>query len=1084
MRRIKSFALTIFFISGAAGLIYEVVWSRMLTLVFGSTVYATSTVLTVFMGGLALGSFYLGRRIDRFKRPLLVYAVLEAGIGIFALLFPFILDLLSSIYVTIHRSLGFSFYAISLIRFILAFLVLLIPTTLMGATLPAISRGVAKRMENLGWDVGGLYSINTFGAMVGTLSAGFALIRFIGIPWTIGFAAFLNFLAAGVAVYLQRKLDVRDEKVESPSTFHPLPLTFHPYRNLALWITGVSGFCALAYEVFWTRILVFFLGSTTYAFATMLSAFLFGIAVGSFLFARLADRWTKTLLALGVVQMLIGTFAMMLLPLFGEVYSIGALFRRPNWFNFIMGRFLPASVMMFPPTFLMGATFPLVVKLFVAGIPRLSRDVGSVYAANTLGAIFGAFLAGFIVIPLVGIQRGVLVVSLLNIGLGWWLLQRSGLAKGMLAATLMVLLGAEAALLVVSHRPIVLKSAIFRYQRPKGKLLFYEEGVDASVTVLEDEDGTKLLYVDTNQAAEDSRWDSPSHRVIAHLPLLLHPNPKRALVVGFGMGVTSYSITQHNVKVDAVEISPGVVKAAKRFFTHVNGNIFENPLLQLFVEDGRNFILTTDRKYDMISTGIIHPLVSSGSSNIYSRDFYELCKRILTPDGVMSQWVPLHRLPEEHFKMIIRTFIEVFPHTTLWYKYTPDFVVLIGTPKPLRVNYREFLRRANMPGVREGLAHDDLDAISLLDSFMMDEKTVRRFVGPGEIHTDAHPHLEFFGPGLSDTTARNIEAMKPFRQSVIPYLTNYGDTPQQRKEVEGELKRYFDATQILIDAQIEYAKHNYERAAELAYRAWGMNPQDGTIRYNMEVARKIAIAQIDAQLEKIAENLRRRVRANPNDIDSHRKLGAIYQEMGKVNDAISAYREVKRLDPNDLQARLSLGVLYEERGELDRAIREYKEASKLAPGMPLVHGSLATLYQRKGELDRAIEEIKRVLEKEPDLALAHSMLGSLYMEKGQEGKAISELKRALELDPNLLAPRVNLASIYSGRGMLNEAEKVLREALKVNPNVYEVRLGLARVLLEKGEFQEALDQAKMALSLRRTEEAEDLINLINSRRSR
>ena len=1080
-RWIKPLALCVFFISGAAGLIYQVVWSRMLTLVFGSTVYATSTVLTAFMGGLALGSFYLGRRADRFRRPLLLYAVLQVGIGLFALLFPGILKLLTSIYIAIHRSAGFSFYIISLIRFILAFLVLLIPTTLMGATLPAISRGVVRRMEELGWDVGRLYSLNTFGAVIGTLGAGFVLMKLLGIPWTIAFAALLNFTAAGLALYLQRKSGTISEverEYEAPS--HP---SSSPHRTLALWITAISGFCALAYEIFWIRILVFFLGSTTYAFSTMLSAFLFGIAIGSFIFAKLSDRWKRHLLALGVVQMLIGVFAMLLLPLFGEIYSIGALFKKPNWFNFIMGRFLPASVMMFPPTFLMGATFPLVVKLFVAGIPRLSRDVGSVYAANTLGAIFGSFMAGFIIIPLIGIQRGVLIVSLLNLGLGWWLLWRNDLPKVSLFLILALLLASEGAMLAVSHKPIVLKSAIFRYQRPKGRMLSYDEGVDASVTVLEDEDGTRLLYVDTNQAAEDSRWDSPSHRVIAHLPLLLHPNPKRALVVGFGMGVTSYSITQHKVKVDAVEISPGVVKAAKRFFTHVNGKVLENPLLRLFVEDGRNFILTTDRKYDMISTGIIHPLVSSGSSNIYSRDFYELCKRILTPNGVMCQWVPLHRLPEEYFKMIIRTFIAVFPHTTLWYKFTPDFVVLIGTPKPLRIDYRDFVRRANRPGVREGLAHDDLDALSLLDSFMMDEETVRRFVDGGEIHTDSHPYLEFFGPGLSDTTAGNIEAMKPFRQSVIPYLRNYGDTPQERKRVERELKRYFDATQLLIDAQIEYARHNYERAAELAYRAWRMNPKDGTIRYNMEVARRVAIAGIDAQLERFAERLRRKVRSDPNDLDSWRKLASIYQEMDKIDDALSAYRHVKGLDPRDLQARLSIGMLLEKKGDIDGAIKEYEEALKLAPDMPLIHGSLATLYQKKGDLDRAIEEIGKVLKKEPNLALAHSLLGSLYMDKGEEEKAISELKRALELDPNLLAPRVNLASIYSSRGKLGEAEKVLREAIKVNPNVYEVRLSLAKVLFEKGELEKALDQAEIAFSLGRTKEAEDLIELIKSRRS-
>ena len=1074
MRGFKPVLLFIFFVSGAAGLVYEVTWTRMLTLVFGSTVYATSTVLTAFMGGLALGSFYLSKKLERFEKPLITYAGLEIGIGVFALLFPLILKSLASVYVSLHRTLDVSFYAISLIRFALAFLVLLVPTTLMGATLPIISRGAVSKLESVGWDVGGLYSVNTFGAVCGTVATGFVLIRALGVRETLILAAFLNFGAAVGAALLQRGLPPlrvsthRDEKAEvRPSSA----------RRLVLWAVGISGFCALSYEVLWTRVLVFFLGSTTYAFSTMLASFLLGIAVGSFVFSKAADKTPKPLLPLGLLQVGIAVSAILLLPLFGEIYSIGALFKRPTWFNFIMGKFTPALSMMFVPTFMMGAVFPLAVKAFVSELPHLSGQVGTVYASNTLGSILGSFTSGFVLIPLLGIQRGVLAIALVNGLLGIWLIRKEGVRPKQLAPALIVLLGLEGIFIPVSHKPIVLKSAIFRYQHPNAKLLFYEEGVDATVTVLEDEDGTRSLYVDANRAAEDSRWDSPSHRVIAHLPLLLHPNPRRALVVGVGMGLTTYSVTQHGVEVDAVEISPGVIKAAERFFTHVNKNVFKSPLVHLFIEDGRNFILTTDRKYDMISTGIIHPLVSSGSSNIYSKDFYELCKRILTENGVMCQWVPLHRLPLDQFKMVIRTFMEVFPHTTLWYKFTPDFVILIGTRKPLRIDFKDFVKRASAPGVREGLEHDDLDAYSLLDSFMMDEEALRRFVGEGEIHTDDHPRLEFFGPGLMETTAENLIAMKPFRRSVIPYLVNYGDTPEERREVEDKLSRYFKATQLLIDAQIAYAKGQFERAAQLAYKAWRMNPLDGTIRFNMEVAREIALSNIDAQLEGIAAELRRRVRENPDDLDSYLKLGAIYQKLNRLDDAISAYKRAKQLDPENLQIRLALGTLYEARGDLDRAIAEYEEALRISD-MPFIHGALATLYQKKGRIDEAISEIKKVLKAEPNLALAHSILGSLYAEKGEIGKAEKELLKAIELDPTLIAPRVNLASIYSDRGDLGKAEEVLREAMEVDPNVYEVRLDLAKVLMRQGKLREALEHARIAHALNKTEEAAKLIGEI------
>ena len=350
----------------------------------------------------------------------------------------------------------------------------------------------------------------------------------------------------------------------------------------------------------------------------------------------------------------------------------------------------------------------------------------------------------------------------LNTGIGCLLVLKSGqqtetrgaLLQGISIGMPILNAGLAVILLLTLNQPLFLKSAIFKTQRPGDTLVDYNEEVDATVTTLKDDEGVYRLYVDTNQAADASRWDSPSHRVIAHLPLLLHPRPKRALVVGFGMGLTSYSITQHGVRVNAIELSKGVISAAQEHFKHVNGNVFESPLFDYKINDGRNHILMTKTKYDMISTGIIHPLVSAGSSNIYTADFYRLCRRILSEDGIMCQWVPLHRLPETHYKMIVRTFIEVFPHTTLWYKYTPDFVILIGTQEPLRIDYKNFIARAQIASISEGLAADDLDGMSLLDSFMMGPETVRKYVGVGPVHTDNRPRLEFFR-GLTSLTQQH-----------------------------------------------------------------------------------------------------------------------------------------------------------------------------------------------------------------------------------------------------------------------------------------------------------------------------------------
>ena len=842
----KPIVWLIFILSGASGLIYEVIWMRQLTLIFGSTVFATSTVLTAFMAGLALGSYYFGRKIDESTQsPLRIYALLEAGIGAFCLVWPLILAALGAIYVLIHRNVTSEFYTLSLIRFVLTFGVILIPSTLMGGTLPVLTRFFVKRLEQLGTNIGILYALNTFGAVIGTVAAGFFLIEALGVRWTLGVGIAINFAVAAIALALTQKVSgtEADEPPEETQHAESEDVSYLPEKQLVLWAIGISGFCALAYEVLWTRIMVFFLGSTTYAFATMLAAFLFGIALGSMVFSRWVDRIKQPIAVFGIVQLGIGLFALILMPAFEELYGMSQAFQS-TFGSSRFWAFFSCFLVMCLPTFLMGASFPLVTKIYTGSARQLGRSIGNIYAVNTVGSILGAFCAGFILIPLLGIRPSIVLTVVLNTGIGCFLIFRSrqltetgkSLLQGVGIGMPVLNTGLAVVLLLTVNQPLFLKSTIFKTQRPGDTLIDYNEEVDATVTTLKDDEGVYRLYVDTNQAADASRWDSPSHRVIAHLPLLLHPRPKQALVVGFGMGLTSHSITQHGVRVDAIELSSGVISAAQKHFTHINGNVFENPLFNYRLNDGRNHILMTKTKYDMISTGIIHPLVSAGSSNIYTADFYRLCRRILSEDGIMCQWVPLHRLPESHYKMIVRTFIEVFPHTTLWYKYTPDFVILIGTPEPLRIDYRNFMARAQIASIHEGLAADDLDGPSLLDSFMMGPETVREYAGVGPIHTDNRPRLEFFrGADLVGTTMQNVKGMSEYRERVLPYLENYGATLAEKRSVREKLDTYFRATQRLIRGQIAYASGQYQSAASLMNDAVEINPIDETIRYNFGV---------------------------------------------------------------------------------------------------------------------------------------------------------------------------------------------------------------------------------------------------------
>ena len=1040
MRHIKPIVWIIFIFSGASGLIYEVIWMRQLTLIFGSTVFATSTVLTAFMAGLALGSFYFGRKIDESEQsPLRMYALLEAGIGAFCLVWPLILSVLGALYVLIHRNVTSEFYTLSLIRFVLTFAVLLIPSTLMGGTLPVLTRFFVKRLEQLGTNIGVLYALNTFGAVIGTVAAGFFLLEALGIRWTLGVGIAINFGVAAIALALAPRVsetEIDDRHDEAPQQTESQNIPQPPERHLVLWAIGISGFCALAYEVLWTRIMVFFLGSTTYAFATMLAAFLFGIALGSIVFARWVDRIKQPIAIFGIVQLGIGLFALILMPAFEELYAVTSAFQS-TFGGSRFWAFFSCFLVMCLPTFLMGASFPIVTKIYTGSERQLGRSIGNVYSVNTVGSILGAFCAGFILIPLLGIRPSIVLTVALNTGIGCFLVLKGGhrtetggsLLQGISIGMPILNAGLAVILLLTLNQPLFLKSAIFKTQRPGDTLVDYNEEIDATVTTLKDDEAVYRLYVDTNQAADASRWDSPSHRVIAHLPLLLHPRPKRALVVGFGMGLTSYSITQHGVRVDAIELSKGVISAAQKHFTHVNGNVFESPRFNYKINDGRNHILMTKTKYDMISTGIIHPLVSAGSSNIYTADFYRLCRRILSEDGIMCQWVPLHRLPEAHYKMIVRTFIEVFPHTTLWYKYTPDFVILIGTPEPLRVDYKNFLARAQIASISEGLAADDLDGPSLLDSFMMGPEAVRKYVGVGPIHTDNRPRLEFFrGADLADTTTQNVKGMAEYRERLLPYLANYGSTLAEMKGVRQNLDTYFRATQKLILGQIAYASAQYQNAAALMNEAVELNPVDETIRYNFGVVAGLIREGEEEELQQIERQVQRAMAQNPEDIQGHLHLATLYEMQGELGKATRELEEFLRRDPSRSDIYLLLGPLYERQERYREALRTYERLEQQEKTLQLpapIFAAMAQLHLLLENVEEAEKYGKKGIAVDTNSWRSHYILGNVYAAMNRPQKQIEHYDNALKALDQVIQVSTDSADLQSAKQQIqNELDQL------------------------------------------------------------
>src|SRR5579884_1628688 len=691
-------ALILFFFSGVNALIYQMVWMRELVLVFGASMFAISTLLTAFMGGLALGSDFFGRRADRYPNSLRVYGLLELGIGGYAFLVPLLLSSLIPIYQYLYQFFHFSFYVFSLVRFVMAVLILLLPTALMGGTLPVLAR-LYKNNAEVGKGVGLLYAVNTLGAVAGVLGAGFVLLPTLGLQKTVLFSAMLN---AGVGLAAIGRGRSKTVSVEESihRTAASAPKRDSSLRR-ALFITfALSGFAAMIYEVVWTRILTLILGSTLYSFATMLATFLMGLAIGSALFSFFLKRFSRPLLLLALVQGGIALFAFVgefLFPLIPVLFfKLLEIFHSEGGILSASKFFIAGSVMLIP-TLLMGGVFPLVIHLLTSGGSTESkrRDravetglgsiVGRAYAMNTVGTIVGSFAIGFILLPSLGIQKSLHVAILTNAALSLLLWMRM---REMGDARLWGVGGVGAFLVIVSFstpawNPLQMSSELF------GKLstldlLYYKEGISSTVTVVEHPTLAKqphlTLAIDGKPNASTT-GDMKTQVLVGHLPMLLAPQANEVMSIGHGSGITTGSIATHPLsKLVTLEIEPAVVEAS-RFFDRFNGNVLDDPRVQLVVDDARNYLILSKDRFDVIVSEPSHPW-RSGSSKLFTEEFFRLGRSHLRPCGIFAQWIHFYGIRAPELKAVVRTFHSVFPQVFIF--YTDDYTVVeFQTPKSL-----------------------------------------------------------------------------------------------------------------------------------------------------------------------------------------------------------------------------------------------------------------------------------------------------------------------------------------------------------------------------------------------------------------
>ncbi|MCS6802029.1 MAG: fused MFS/spermidine synthase [Chloroflexota bacterium] len=746
-------------LSGASGLIYQVIWFRVLGLIFGVTVHATSAVLAAFMAGLAVGSVLAGRFADRMKRPLLAYGIVEIAIGVFGLGSLWAFDLLQPIYKALALSVTDSVLVLSVIRFVLAFLIMLLPTTLMGATMPLVVRSSLLRAGSLSRNVSLLYAANTFGAVAGAFTSAFYLIGWYGVTATTAIAAGINLLVGGLWIALSlaapRETEAAPPNVDAVAELRPSERISPATARLVLIVYGLSGAIALAYEVVWTRLLAGIFPSTVYAFAMMLCAILSGIALGSWAVNGIITRRANWLFWFAILEVALGLTAVLSLTAIAHAYRVEGLVR--GWLGWTAETLVvnePWFMLAFaffcigPTAFLMGVTFPVATKLYASGFTDVGRRVGTIYGVNVLGALAGSLGGGLVLIPLLGAQRALWALAIGNALLGVGIL----LATPERVRPRLAVAAASAALflLLAFLSPDVYRT-LFSTDPQTTETIWFHEGQDANVRVARDLEGNLVLFTNSAGQNNDSRAEAVFHYQLGLLGPLLHPNPTEVLVVGLGVGQTAGAASLHpGTRTTVVELLPGVIEAAP-LFSHVNFNLHQNPAVTIVAADGRNFLLLAGQRFDVIESDPIWP-THAGAANLYSVDYYRLARQALKDDGIMVQWVDAS-LPEHAYKMMVRSFYEVFPEATMWYHGT----ILVGAKGPLRLDYDAIEAKFQHPRLRAVL--DDLGirgVNDLMREFVARPEEVRAFLGPGPVISDRYPVIEYINSIPSGTLGADL----------------------------------------------------------------------------------------------------------------------------------------------------------------------------------------------------------------------------------------------------------------------------------------------------------------------------------------
>lgn len=752
-------------------MLYEIVWAKQLQFLFGSSIYSITTIISSFFGGMALGSYLFGKwKTD--KNPIMIYAFIEIALGTYCLLSFLFFDVIDGVYLSLaHGLIGSNLTLILLIKFSLSFLVLIIPCTLIGGSLPVLSRCLKVTDNNRGNKVGKLYGVNTLGAVSGAFITGFFLIESFGLYNTVLIGACISFII-GVVAFLKGKsgsVVTKEEELKAPI------VDKHLYW-LSLTAYGVSGFCALGYEIVWTRILLQMLPSSTYTFSLILSLYLLGIGFGSLFGSWLMKKVKSAVVWFSVIQMMlaISVFCSIKISesnvLYNDLISGG-------WTNHLTAMGIKTASLLFIPCLLMGALFPVMVQWYRSDLKDIGFSVGKIYSVNTIGGIIGSLCAGFIMVPMLGASASLVLFATINLTIGlffikeWQFIQSikkwKYVTASFLIMTIFILYG--------------FTNNFNKVSTPEGyKQLFYKEGPSANVSVYQStvpgREAIKILKV--NGVYQSGGTDDHAmivQRRQGHLPMLLSQQIDSVLVFGLATGITLATIAEHKkVKhIDCLEIVASQ-EAAAAYFENENNQILSNKKVRVIIDDGRSYIKTNVYKYDVI-VGDLFQISSSGTYTMYSKEHIETCKNRLSDHGLMVQYIPLQQITETNLKSVINTFVHVFPHVQLWLLDTfaqKPVLAIVASPQPIRLNSYLIQQRIDTNDAKTlpDVGYDN--PYLVINQCMMQTETVRSYVDDAPLIRLNHPTMEFSAPRI--LTEQREERIRLMMSNLLEKLVPLG----------------------------------------------------------------------------------------------------------------------------------------------------------------------------------------------------------------------------------------------------------------------------------------------------------------------